>query len=590
MSSVNDAIDWAINQGGNLASGGTSGGTSGLGGLLDSILGDDHARTAAALGLGTAGLAFAKEAYDKVGKVGREAYETYSQPGGLADVLSDRLEFRPYTVTSPTGSRFGMLTQGAGGERARPIPGDMAPNTTGTGSNVGTYGDANTSPEVLAAINAGASSNYSAAELAAFNLGARDLNQDGNISTEEFRQWPGYEAWAQQQGGRWGVAGSTHPGGIPGSRFTGQRDSRGNEIYIMPDGATVTVATFDDWAERSGVPTYGVAPGGYRYTEADFNNFLNSGGIDSNNNNQIDPAEREAHKGLFSGATGGTTDPDSVMDTTTGGTTDPDPVMETTTEDQGGNLATAGLGYGIAPTGYRYTEADFNNFLNSGGLDSNNNGQIDPNEREAHKALLSGEPNLAGDLDFVLNLSPDERKFYEDRLTGAKTMFTAAEQDVASREQAIYDRMRAAQTPEEERERLALEQRLANQGRLGTRSAMFGGTPEQLALAQAQEEAKNRAMLTAMQFAGEEQQRQAALGSGMLGAAYIPQAQLLNALQPGMTTAEQMRQAQQAQATTYGQTYAAGVDALLASGLGQANLAGGFGTSLASTALGSLFS
>jgi hypothetical protein len=57
-----------------------------------------------------------------------------------------------------------------------------------------------------------------------------------------------------------------------------------------------------------------------------------------------------------------------------------------------------------------------------------------------------------------------------------------------------------------------------------------------------------------------------------------------------MTTAEQMRQAQQAQATTYGQTYASGVDALLASGLGQANLAGGFGSSLATTALGSLFS
>ena len=56
---------------------------------------------AAPLALGTAGLAFAKEAYDKVGKGGREAYETYSQPGGLADVLSDRLEFRPYTVTSP---------------------------------------------------------------------------------------------------------------------------------------------------------------------------------------------------------------------------------------------------------------------------------------------------------------------------------------------------------------------------------------------------------------------------------------------------------------------------------------------------------
>ena len=50
-----------------------------------------------ALTLGLAGLDFARQAYDKVGEVGREAYQAYSQPGGLADVLSDRLEFRPYT-------------------------------------------------------------------------------------------------------------------------------------------------------------------------------------------------------------------------------------------------------------------------------------------------------------------------------------------------------------------------------------------------------------------------------------------------------------------------------------------------------------
>jgi hypothetical protein len=55
---------------------------------------------------------------------------------------------------------------------------------------------------------------------------------------------------------------------------------------------------------------------------------------------------------------------------------------------------------------------------------------------------------------------------------------------------------------------------------------MFGGTPEALALAQAQEEAKNRTILNAMQFAGQEQQRLAGLGSGMLAAGYVPQQQL----------------------------------------------------------------
>ena len=131
---------------------------------------------------------------------------------------------------------------------------------------------------------------------------------------------------------------------------------------------------------------------------------------------------------------------------------------------------------------------------------------------------------------------------------------------------------------------------MAAQGRTGVRTAQFGGTPEQLTLAKAQEEARNSAMLSAMQFAGQEQQRQSQLGSGMLAAGYVPQAQLLNALQPGMSAAERQREAMSEQAKSYGQTYASGLDALLQSGLGQASLAGGFGSSLASAALGGLFS
>jgi len=154
----------------------------------------------------------------------------------------------------------------------------------------------------------------------------------------------------------------------------------------------------------------------------------------------------------------------------------------------------------------------------------------------------------------------------------------------------VYQRMRTAMSPEEERQRLALEQRMAAQGRTGVRTAQFGGTPEQLALAKAQEEARNEAMLSAMQFAGQEQQRQAQLGTGMLAAGYVPQAQLLNALQPGMTAAERQRQALSEQAGTYGQTYASGLEALLQAGLGQANIAGGVGGNIASAALGGLFS
>jgi hypothetical protein len=133
---------------------------------------------------------------------------------------------------------------------------------------------------------------------------------------------------------------------------------------------------------------------------------------------------------------------------------------------------------------------------------------------------------------------------------------------MGAREQEVYDRIRATQLGEEERQRLALEERLFSQGRGGVRTAMFGGTPEQLALAQAQEEAQNRASLAAIQQAQAEQQQQAAIGSqftglgagltaqqqaleagqqqmglGALQGAYIPQAAMLSAFSPALSVA-----------------------------------------------------
>ena len=195
-----------------------------------------------------------------------------------------------------------------------------------------------------------------------------------------------------------------------------------------------------------------------------------------------------------------------------------------------------------------------------------------------------------GQMTYQMATSPEEQALQQQQLERASMFFGQAATPVDQREQEVYQRMRTAMSPEEERQRLELEQRMAAQGRTGVRTAQFGGTPEQLALAKAQEEARNQAMLNAMQFAGQEQQRQAQLGSGMLAAGYVPQAQLLGALQPGMTAAEQRRQAISQQAGTYGQTYTSGLEALLQAGLGQANIAGGVGGNIASAALGGLFS
>lgn len=195
-----------------------------------------------------------------------------------------------------------------------------------------------------------------------------------------------------------------------------------------------------------------------------------------------------------------------------------------------------------------------------------------------------------GQMSYDMTLSPEEQEFQRRRLEQSGMFFDQAAMPTAEREQQVFDRMMTAMSPSQERERLALEQRLAAQGRLGTQTAMFGGTPEALTLAKAQEEARNQAILQAMEFAGTEQMRQSQLGSGMLGASYIPQGQLIGAINPGMTAAEQRRAALSEQAKAYGETYASGLNALLSSGIAQANIAGGFGSNLAQGALGGLFS
>jgi len=180
----------------------------------------------------------------------------------------------------------------------------------------------------------------------------------------------------------------------------------------------------------------------------------------------------------------------------------------------------------------------------------------------------------------TMGASPTESAFQQQMFGDAAGMFSAAAGPTAEREQAIYERMRAAQTPEEERQRLALEERLQAQGRGGVRTAMFGGTPEQLAMAKAQSEAQNTAMLGAMQQAQREQAQQAALGSQFLGASYMPQQQLLAAQQASQLFPQLQQRGQLYGAGLYGEGVASGLDMLLASGLGQAELMGNLGTGL----------
>jgi len=186
-----------------------------------------------------------------------------------------------------------------------------------------------------------------------------------------------------------------------------------------------------------------------------------------------------------------------------------------------------------------------------------------------------------GGIETTMGLSPQEIALQNQLLGGAGGFFGQATQPRESREQAIFERMRRTQRPEEERQRLALEERLAAQGRLGTSSAAYGGaTPEMLAMSTAQEEARNRAMLGAMQQAQAEQMQQAQLGQTFLGSGYIPQQQLMAATQPAQQLAALQQQAQLQGAGLFGEATMSGLEAQLISEQARANLLGGVGANL----------
>ncbi len=184
------------------------------------------------------------------------------------------------------------------------------------------------------------------------------------------------------------------------------------------------------------------------------------------------------------------------------------------------------------------------------------------------------EPSLAGQQEQLQALTggliggmggaaPDVSGIQQQALGGVGGFLTGAMAPMAQREADVYERIRATQRPEEQRQQLALEERLAAQGRTGLRTAQFGGSPEQFALAQAQEEAKARASLGALEQAQAEQLQQVALAESMfglggraaglpqelqagqlgnigaaMGLQYLPEQQLLGTLTPAISIAD----------------------------------------------------
>ena len=185
--------------------------------------------------------------------------------------------------------------------------------------------------------------------------------------------------------------------------------------------------------------------------------------------------------------------------------------------------------------------------------------QLSPEEAQIQQSLMG-----FGQQAFDFLGDPMARGEEQTNIIGMLTQDPAQR---AGREADIFQRLEAMQAPERERARLQLEERLLGQGRLGVRTSMFGGTPEQLALSKAIEEQRAGSAVSAMEQARQEQalQSQQTLQGlsefrgrmGLLGqlglqsvpTAYTPQQELLRTLTPQL---EASRLASSLQATGLG--------------------------------------
>lgn len=132
---------------------------------------------------------------------------------------------------------------------------------------------------------------------------------------------------------------------------------------------------------------------------------------------------------------------------------------------------------------------------------------------------------------FGLNLS-EEQQAMQDRLFGmAGGFMDELGGNPLERQKALYEQLRAIQSPEEQRQRQALEERLLGQGRLGVMTDRYGGTPEQFAQSLAQEQARNEAFYNAYGQSQADRQQAFGLASGLMGLGYMPQQELTKLIQ-----------------------------------------------------------
>ena len=176
--------------------------------------------------------------------------------------------------------------------------------------------------------------------------------------------------------------------------------------------------------------------------------------------------------------------------------------------------------------------------------------------------LATGRTTAEGGLN--LELTPEELARQQARFGQAEGLFGQVGVDPAVAQRELYEQIRSVQRPEEERERLRMQEGLFSGGRGGISQAQYGGSnQETFGFDLAQAEARNKASLDARTQALAEQQQALGMAGTLTGQAYMPQQEAIGLFGAGNAPASYADAARRQQGSLYGQSALAGLEGML---------------------------
>ena len=176
--------------------------------------------------------------------------------------------------------------------------------------------------------------------------------------------------------------------------------------------------------------------------------------------------------------------------------------------------------------------------------------------------LATGRTTAEGGLN--LELTPEELARQQARFGQAEGLFGQVGVDPAVAQRELYEQIRGVQRPEEERERLRMQEGLFSGGRGGISQAQYGGSnQETFGFDLAQAEARNKASLAARTQALAEQQQALGMAGTLTGQAYMPQEQAISMFGAGNAPSSYADAARRAGGQLYGTSAIKGLEGFL---------------------------